>query len=95
MLGEEFYVITDSGQTGPYRTVSQAWSALLNTSGSIVCHNHFGDPDIPEVFTVATHHPMAPGSQNCRPRSGLSRNGEEPVGRGPWDKPYEYACRSW
>jgi hypothetical protein len=39
MLGEEFYVITDSGQTGPYRTLSQAWSALLNTSGCIVCHN--------------------------------------------------------
>lgn len=57
MLGEEFYVITDSGRTGPYRTVSLAWAVLLNTSGSIVCHNHFGDPDIPEGFTVAVHYP--------------------------------------
>jgi hypothetical protein len=57
MLGEQFYVVTDSGQTGPCRTVSQAWSALLDASGSIVCHNNFGDPDIPDVFTVAIHHP--------------------------------------
>jgi hypothetical protein len=52
---EEFYVITPSGRSGPYRTISKAWSVLLFTTGSIEVHNHSGDPDIPKVWTAAVH----------------------------------------
>jgi hypothetical protein len=41
---------------GPYRTISRAWCALLNTTGRIEAHNHSGDPDIPAVYTAAVHH---------------------------------------
>lgn len=53
---DAYYVITDAGRSGPHRTLSRAWSYLLNAVGSIEAHNLSGDPDIPEIYTAAVHH---------------------------------------
>ena len=61
---DEYYVITGDGRSGPYLTISRAWSALLFAVGSIEAHDFSGDPDIPPVYTAAVHH--ADGSRSVR-----------------------------